>query len=94
MAFLLDDHESVCRDVHETPSVEPGTAADARVRIPASGRSVAGSPGGSERLRPAEKTIKNYVSSPLSALGMRHRSRAVAHAARTQVEKSESNGNL
>lgn len=74
MPFPLDDHESVRRDGHETPSVEPGTAADMRVRIPASGRSVAGPPGGSRRLRPTVKTIKNCVSGPLSALGLPRRS--------------------
>ncbi|WP_177239828.1 hypothetical protein [Streptomyces monashensis] len=50
MAFPRDDHESARRDGHEMPFGEPGTAAvggagsaaDTRVRVPATGRSVAG----------------------------------------------------
>ncbi|MEU6080218.1 response regulator transcription factor [Streptomyces sp. NPDC047108] len=40
-----------------------------------------------ERLHLAEKTIKNYVSSLLSKLGMERRSQAAAYAARLQAEK-------
>ncbi|WP_369365670.1 response regulator [Streptomyces sp. CG4] len=47
-----------------------------------------------ERLHLAEKTIKNYVSSLLSKLGMQRRSQAAAYVARMQAEKSGSNGNL
>ncbi|RMB85531.1 response regulator transcription factor [Streptomyces shenzhenensis] len=39
-----------------------------------------------ERLHLAEKTIKNYVSSLLSKLGMRRRSQAAAYVARMQAE--------
>ncbi len=35
----------------------------------------------------AEKTIKNYVSSLLSKLGMERRSQAAAYVARLQAEK-------
>ncbi|KOV63496.1 LuxR family transcriptional regulator [Streptomyces sp. MMG1121] len=45
-----------------------------------------------ERLHLAEKTIKNYVSSLLSKLGMQRRSQAAAYVARMQAEKSGSNG--
>ncbi|GDY64418.1 DNA-binding response regulator [Streptomyces avermitilis] len=41
-----------------------------------------------ERLHLAEKTIKNYVSSLLSKLGMQRRSQAAAYVARIQAEKS------
>ncbi|GHE04022.1 DNA-binding response regulator [Streptomyces alanosinicus] len=41
-----------------------------------------------ERLHLAEKTIKNYVSSLLSKLGMQRRSQAAAYVARMQAEKS------
>ncbi|WP_281403966.1 response regulator [Streptomyces genisteinicus] len=44
-----------------------------------------------ERLHLAEKTIKNYVSSLLSKLGMERRSQAAAYVARLQAE-SERNG--
>ncbi|WP_369390661.1 response regulator [Streptomyces sp. CG1] len=47
-----------------------------------------------ERLHLAEKTIKNYVSSLLSKLGMQRRSQAAAYVARMQAEKSGGNGNL
>ncbi|MFD9512653.1 response regulator [Streptomyces mirabilis] len=40
-----------------------------------------------ERLHLAEKTIKNYVSSLLSKLGMERRSQAAAYVARIQAEK-------
>ncbi|GEC08121.1 DNA-binding response regulator [Streptomyces spinoverrucosus] len=40
-----------------------------------------------ERLHLAEKTIKNYVSSLLSKLGMQRRSQAAAYVARMQAEK-------
>ncbi|MFF7338980.1 response regulator [Streptomyces sp. NPDC008163] len=40
-----------------------------------------------ERLHLAEKTIKNYVSSLLSKLGMERRSQAAAYVARLQAEK-------
>ncbi|MER5536297.1 response regulator transcription factor [Streptomyces mirabilis] len=40
-----------------------------------------------ERLHLAEKTIKNYVSSLLSKLGMERRSQAAAFVARIQAEK-------
>ncbi|MFC5902535.1 response regulator transcription factor [Streptomyces zhihengii] len=40
-----------------------------------------------ERLHLAEKTIKNYVSSLLSKLGMERRSQAAAYVARRQVER-------
>lgn len=40
-----------------------------------------------ERLHLAEKTIKNYVSSLLSKLGMARRSQAAAYVARLQAEK-------
>jgi DNA-binding NarL/FixJ family response regulator len=40
-----------------------------------------------ERLRLAEKTIKNYVSSLLSKLGMQRHSQAAAYVARLQAEK-------
>lgn len=40
-----------------------------------------------ERLHLAEKTIKNYVSSLLSKLGMERRSQAAAFVARLQAEK-------
>lgn len=40
-----------------------------------------------ERLHLAEKTIKNYVSSLLSKLGMERRSQAAAYVARRQVEQ-------
>ncbi|MFJ9087138.1 response regulator [Streptomyces sp. NPDC102384] len=40
-----------------------------------------------ERLHLAEKTIKNYVSSLLSKLGMERRSQAAAYVARMQAEK-------
>lgn len=40
-----------------------------------------------ERLHLAEKTIKNYVSSLLSKLGMERRSQAAAFVARRQVER-------
>lgn len=40
-----------------------------------------------ERLHLAEKTIKNYVSSLLSKLGMQRRSQAAAYVARIQAEK-------
>ena len=40
-----------------------------------------------ERLHLAEKTIKNYVSSLLSKLGMERRSQAAAYVARMQVEQ-------
>nr|WP_202507428.1 response regulator transcription factor [Streptomyces sp. SID1046] len=40
-----------------------------------------------ERLHLAEKTIKNYVSSLLSKLGMERRSQAAAYVARLQVER-------
>ncbi|WP_217140418.1 response regulator transcription factor [Streptomyces sp. AC627_RSS907] len=39
-----------------------------------------------ERLHLAEKTIKNYVSSLLSKLGMQRRSQAAAYVARMQAE--------
>ncbi|MGW3953057.1 response regulator [Streptomyces sp. NPDC004752] len=42
-----------------------------------------------ERLHLAEKTIKNYVSSLLSKLGMHRRSQAAAYVARMQAEKPE-----
>ncbi|MFE1959651.1 response regulator [Streptomyces sp. NPDC059479] len=41
-----------------------------------------------ERLHLAEKTIKNYVSSLLSKLGMERRSQAAAYVARLQAEKN------
>jgi len=40
-----------------------------------------------ERLHLAEKTIKNYVSSLLSKLGMERRSQAAAYVARMQAEQ-------
>lgn len=40
-----------------------------------------------ERLHLAEKTIKNYVSSLLSKLGMERRSQAAAYVARRQAER-------
>ncbi|GGU28148.1 response regulator [Streptomyces lavendofoliae] len=40
-----------------------------------------------ERLHLAEKTIKNYVSSLLSKLGMERRSQAAAYVARLQAER-------
>ncbi|AJP02785.1 LuxR family transcriptional regulator [Streptomyces cyaneogriseus subsp. noncyanogenus] len=40
-----------------------------------------------ERLHLAEKTIKNYVSSLLSKLGMQRRSQAAAYVARMQAEE-------
>ncbi|WP_335934153.1 response regulator transcription factor [Streptomyces sp. PTD5-9] len=40
-----------------------------------------------ERLHLAEKTIKNYVSSLLSKLGMERRSQAAAYVARLQAKK-------
>ncbi|MFR0358815.1 response regulator [Streptomyces sediminimaris] len=40
-----------------------------------------------ERLHLAEKTIKNYVSTLLSKLGMQRRSQAAAYVARIQAEK-------
>ncbi|MFF3612516.1 response regulator [Streptomyces sp. NPDC002580] len=40
-----------------------------------------------ERLNLAEKTIKNYVSSLLSKLGMQRRSQAAAYVARIQAEQ-------
>ncbi|MGW3283729.1 response regulator [Streptomyces sp. NPDC001002] len=40
-----------------------------------------------EQLHLAEKTIKNYVSSLLSKLGMQRRSQAAAYVARLQAEK-------
>lgn len=40
-----------------------------------------------ERLHLAEKTIKNYVSSLLSKLGMERRSQAAAYVARIQAEQ-------
>ncbi|MEV8308124.1 response regulator transcription factor [Streptomyces flavidovirens] len=40
-----------------------------------------------ERLHLAEKTIKNYVSSLLSKLGMQRRSQAAAYVARKQAEE-------
>ncbi|GGT38998.1 DNA-binding response regulator [Streptomyces kurssanovii] len=40
-----------------------------------------------ERLHLAEKTIKNYVSSLLSKLGMERRAQAAAYAARIQAER-------
>ncbi|MEU9337773.1 response regulator transcription factor [Streptomyces sp. NPDC048290] len=40
-----------------------------------------------EELHLAEKTIKNYVSSLLSKLGMQRRSQAAAYVARTQAER-------
>ncbi|MFB7758569.1 response regulator transcription factor, partial [Streptomyces sp. NPDC056121] len=40
-----------------------------------------------EHLHLAEKTIKNYVSSLLSKLGMERRSQAAAYVARLQAEK-------
>ncbi|PIB07897.1 MULTISPECIES: response regulator [Streptomyces] len=40
-----------------------------------------------ERLHLAEKTIKNYVSSLLSKLGMERRSEAAAYVARKQAER-------
>lgn len=40
-----------------------------------------------ERLHLAEKTIKNYVSSLLSKLGMERRSQAAAYVARLKAEK-------
>ncbi|MFI7385186.1 response regulator [Streptomyces sp. NPDC049813] len=40
-----------------------------------------------ERLHLAEKTIKNYVSSLLSKLGMERRSQAAAYVARMQAQK-------
>jgi DNA-binding NarL/FixJ family response regulator len=40
-----------------------------------------------ERMHLAEKTIKNYVSSLLSKLGMQRRSQAAAYVARTQAER-------
>ncbi|MFE3603241.1 response regulator [Streptomyces sp. NPDC059096] len=40
-----------------------------------------------EQLHLAEKTIKNYVSSLLSKLGMERRSQAAAYVARLQAEK-------
>ncbi|MDH6451488.1 two-component system response regulator DevR [Streptomyces sp. SAI-149] len=40
-----------------------------------------------ERLHLAEKTIKNYVSSLLSKLGMERRSQAAAYVARRQMER-------
>ncbi|MEV6191017.1 response regulator transcription factor [Streptomyces sp. NPDC051920] len=43
-----------------------------------------------ERLHLAEKTIKNYVSSLLSKLGMQRRSQAAAYVARKQAEQRNS----
>ncbi|MGI5041780.1 helix-turn-helix domain-containing protein, partial [Streptomyces sp. JAC128] len=40
-----------------------------------------------ERLRLAEKTIKNYVSRLLSKLGMERRAQAAAYVARLQGER-------
>jgi DNA-binding NarL/FixJ family response regulator len=40
-----------------------------------------------ERLHLAEKTIKNYVSSLLSKLGMERRAQAAAYVARIQAER-------
>ncbi|GGZ12544.1 DNA-binding response regulator [Streptomyces poonensis] len=40
-----------------------------------------------ERLHLAEKTVKNYVSSLLSKLGMQRRSQAAAYVARKQAER-------
>jgi DNA-binding NarL/FixJ family response regulator len=40
-----------------------------------------------ERLRLAEKTVKNYVSSLLSELGMERRAQAAAYVARIQAER-------
>jgi two-component system, NarL family, response regulator DevR len=40
-----------------------------------------------EQLHLAEKTIKNYVSSLLSKLGMERRSQAAAYVARLQAER-------
>ncbi|MFI1970008.1 DNA-binding response regulator [Streptomyces cinnamoneus] len=45
-----------------------------------------------ERLHLAEKTIKNYVSSLLSKLGMERRSQAAAYVARRQAEKRQGAG--
>jgi len=45
-----------------------------------------------ERLRLAEKTIKNYVSGLLSKLGMQRRSQAAAYVARMQAEHPERQG--
>ncbi|MCR3727345.1 DNA-binding NarL/FixJ family response regulator [Streptomyces umbrinus] len=42
-----------------------------------------------ERLHLAEKTIKNYVSSLLSKLGMERRAQAAAYVARMQAEKQQ-----
>lgn len=42
-----------------------------------------------ERLHLAEKTIKNYVSSLLSKLGMQRRSQAAAYVARMQAERRQ-----
>jgi DNA-binding NarL/FixJ family response regulator len=42
-----------------------------------------------ERLHLAEKTIKNYVSSLLSKLGMERRSQAAAYVARMQAERGQ-----
>lgn len=42
-----------------------------------------------EQLHLAEKTIKNYVSSLLSKLGMARRSQAAAYVARVQAEKNQ-----
>ncbi|MEU9184829.1 response regulator transcription factor [Streptomyces sp. NPDC048484] len=42
-----------------------------------------------ERLRLAEKTIKNYVSSLLAKLGMERRAQAAAYVARIQAEKQQ-----
>ncbi|MDT0342252.1 response regulator transcription factor [Streptomyces litchfieldiae] len=42
-----------------------------------------------EELHLAEKTIKNYVSSLLSKLGMERRSQAAAYVARRQAEKEK-----
>ncbi|MGW7292756.1 response regulator [Streptomyces xiamenensis] len=45
-----------------------------------------------ERLHLAEKTIKNYVSSLLSKLGMERRSQAAAFVARRQAERESRRG--
>jgi DNA-binding NarL/FixJ family response regulator len=45
-----------------------------------------------ERLHLAEKTIKNYVSSLLSKLGMERRSQAAAYVARRQAEQGGREG--
>lgn len=45
-----------------------------------------------ERLHLAEKTIKNYVSSLLSKLGMERRSQAAAYVARRQAQQGDREG--